>query len=265
MLVLLPIAAGALGFEAVTLGFSQAWTGSDYVTTSDGRQVTGSESFPIDPFLSVGARFGLLDGFGSSAMVLAVNPELQAGARYYVLYESGRVAPASIETGTGGEGNTLGRGSALIYTLRLALPVAYDIRFGGNAIFMSISPTFIFRIPGGDEALREDEPTLFPMYRSFYEFGRFVMPEVALGFRFALSDYLDATIRATYGLSIGDTVIAASSNDPTLPWYEEMRVGLGVDIGFRPPFGGLFREREDPLPEGVEPFPEGGEVAPNEE
>ena len=246
-----PAGAGALGLEAYTLGFQEAWTGNGY-TPEAGYEVTGSETVPLDGFASFGVRIGLLDGFLAERAVVSVVPSLQVGFRYYLLYSSGRVVPTQIETAFGAEGTTLGVGSSRVITVRLPIPVAYELRFGGGgAVWMSLSPTFVFRIPGGDVAIRDESENLSAMYGFFYGGMRFLMPEVALGYRFSLSDHLDATISATYGVSILDIV------DTTLPWYDQTRAAISVDLGFRPPLAGLFRDREEEqeLPAGVEPFP----------
>ncbi|MFW5689186.1 MAG: hypothetical protein ACOC1U_06375 [Spirochaetota bacterium] len=248
--LILPAGAGALGFEALTVGLSEAWTGNGTTTTASGEAITGSETTPIDPYLRLGARIGLLDGLLASGAVVAVEPRLEFGARRYLLLEDGRVVPTQIETATGGAGQTLQLGSARVVTLRLPLPVAYELRFlERHAAFMSISPTFVFRIVAGEEARREDVTSLAGMYSYFYGAGRFVMPELALGYRFGVSDFVEATVRATWGVSVADVL------DPVTPWWHENRIAITVDMGFRPPFGGALRERERTLPEGVEPFP----------
>jgi hypothetical protein len=255
LLALVPAAAFGLGFEAVTLGFAEAWTGNGYVPTPDDPggtydfEVTGSEPMPIDPFVSVGVRFGLLAGFESGA-VMGFSPALQLGWRRYLLLQSGRVVPAQIEAAAGAEGNTPGVGSADVLTVRLPLPLAFELRFGGNAVWMSISPTLQARLPVWGYELSSPDADLSGMFSFFYDDYRFVTPEAALGYRFRVSDHFEATIHATYGLSVMDVL------DTSLPWYDQMRIAVGVDLGFIPPFGDLTREREGELPPGVEPFPE---------
>lgn len=257
-ILLIAIAAGvsALGFEALTIGFAEAWIGNAYVPNPGGEydfDVTGSEPVPIDPFARAGARIGLVDGFIASRAVLAVNPTLELGWRRYVLFDSGRVAPAQIETATGKEGDVLGVGSARVLTLRLQLPLAYDVRFdNGNALSMTISPTGVFRIPVGQVELRDEEANLSGMYSFFYDRMRYLMPELSLGYRFRMSDYLETAIHVTYGVSVLDLL------DTTLPWYDQTRLAIGIDLGLIPPFGGLGRDREaeQQLPDGIEAFPE---------
>ena len=256
LLLMLPVAAFTLGFEALTLGFSQAWTGNGYVPTPDEPggpydfDVTGSEPTPIDPFVSFGARFVLIERFlGPSA--LSSSPAIQIGWRYYVLFDSGRVAPAQIETATGAEGTTLGLGSSRVLTVRIPVPIAYEVRFaGGSAAYMSISPTATFRLPAGDVVTRDEDTNLAGMYGFFYSRMRFLMPEFSLGYRFAMSESLEATIHATYGVSVLDVI------DETLPWYDQTRLAVGIDLGLRPPVSGLGRRRERVLPAGIDPFPE---------
>lgn len=260
------IAAGVsgLGFEAVTIGFAEAWTGNGYVPTPDdpgGRydfDVTGSEPVPIDPFARAGVRFGLMDGFIASRAVLAFGPTLELGWRRYVLFDSGRVAPAQVETATGAEGAVLGIGSARVLTLRLQLPIAYDLRFdNGNALYMTISPTGVFRIPVGQVELRDEDASLSGMYGFFYGSMRFLMPELTIGYRFRMSEYLETAIHVTYGVSVLDLM------DTTLPWYDQNRLAIGIDLGLIPPFAGLGRDRESEqeLPEDIEAFPEDDESA----
>lgn len=259
LFVLLPFSAPAVGFEAVTLGFSQAWSGNGYVPTPDDPggpydfDVTGSDPSPIDGFLGIGTRIVLIDGLLLSGATMGFSPALEIGSRRYVLFESGRVAPAQIETATGAEGNTLGRGSARVVTFRIPLPLSYEFRFaeGRHAVGMSISPTFVLRVRAGAVELRDADTDLSGMYDFFYSNARFIMPELSLGYRYTVSDALDVALHATYGLSIADVM------DTSLPWYDQMRIGVGATLGLRLPFGSLAREREGDLPEGVEPFPEG--------
>jgi hypothetical protein len=241
--------APALGFEGFSVGFTEAWTGNGYVTPEF--EVTGSEETPIDPFVRLGVRFGLLDGFIAENAVLSIMPALELGVRPYLLYASGIVVPTQIETGTGAEGNTLGQGSARVLTIRVPIPVAYELRFArGGAFFFTLSPTLVARVRVGQ--IWPGDADLSGMYTYFYERMRFLMPEVELGYRFRVSDWLESTIRATYGVSTLDLF------DDTLPWYDKTRVGLGVSVGFTPPFEGLFRDREETqrLPRGVDPDPE---------
>lgn len=254
-LTLMPFSAFALGFEALTLGFSEAWTGNAYVPNPGGAydfDVTGSEPMPVDAFGTAGVRFGLLDGLLARNAVLSVSPSLAVGARRYVLFESGIVAPAQIETATGSEADTLGRGSARVVTVRLAVPVAYEYRFsGGDAVYMSLSPTAVARIVAGAAATRDEDTDLSGMYTFFYDRLRYLMPELSLGYRFAMSDALEATIHATAGVSVLDLF----AND-AMPWYDQTRIAVGIDLGLRPPFGGLARPREEELPSGIAPFPD---------
>ncbi|MFW6292016.1 MAG: hypothetical protein ACOC7V_06765 [Spirochaetota bacterium] len=257
-LSLVPLSAFALGFEALTLGFSEAWTGNAYVpdpNDPDGPydfDVTGSEPMPIDAFATIGVRFGLLGGLPASSSVLSVSPSLAAGARRYVLFESGIVAPAQVETATGAEADTLARGSARVVTLRLAVPIAYEYRFaGGDALFMGVSPTGVARVVAGATVVRDKDTDLSGMYAFFYDRLRYLMPEVSLGYRIAISDALEATIHATAGISVLDLFV-----DTSMPWYDQTRIAVGIDLGLRPPFSALARAREGELPAGIAPFPE---------
>jgi len=251
-LVLAAPLAFAAGFESLTFGLAEAWTGNGYVSTPDDPggpydfDVTGSEPLPIDPFVSIGARFAL----AGVRAVLAFSPSVEVGARRYVLYESGRVAPTQIETALGAEGSTLGRGSARVVTVRLPLPLRFELRFGGSAFFLGVSPTGVFRIPGGQVVRRDEDTDLGGLYSFFYEDLRYLMPEASLGYRFAMSESVEAALSATWGVSVRDV------RDATLPWYDQMRAAVGFELGIRPPLSGLAREREEALPEGIEPFPE---------
>ncbi|MFW5688706.1 MAG: hypothetical protein ACOC3H_01360 [bacterium] len=254
VLAFVPTALFGLGLEAITLGFAEAWTGNGYVPTPNDPggeydfPVTGSEPTPIDPFGSIGVRIGVLNAFDSGG-VLTISPALEIGWRRYLLYASGRVVPAQIETALGDEDNVAGIGSADVLTLRVPIPIGFEFRFGDQALLMSISPTWQFRFPLAGFEIAEETGNLSGMTEFFMSNLRFLMPELALGYRFSMSDYLDATIRATAGVSVLDLM------DTSLPWYDQMRVSLGVELGFRPPFGGIAREREGELPEGIEPFP----------
>jgi hypothetical protein len=79
------------------------------------------------------------------------------------------------------------------------------------------------------------------MYAFFYGRNRFLMPEVQLGYRFPLSEYLETTIYAEYGVSILDLF------DTTLPWYDQTRVEVGIRFDLIPPFSGLARDRDPGL------------------
>lgn len=248
-------AVPALSVDAVLLGFSQAWTGNGYVPTPDDPDgpynfaVTGSEPMPIDPFLGFGARLVLLETT-AVAGALTWSPTLQVGWRYYLLFASGRVVPSQIEAAAGAEGDVPGIGSSRVVSVRLPLPIGYELRIGGaHALSIALSPTFVFRIPAGDVAPRDEDQDLSDMWGFFYDRMRFLMPELVLSYRFALSEYLEAALFATYGVSPLDLT------DTTLPWYDQMRIAAGIELGLRPPFAGLARRREDRLPEGVEPFP----------
>jgi len=251
-LILAAPLAFTAGLESLTFGLSQAWTGNGYVSTPDDPggpydyDVTGSEPLPIDPFVSAGVRFAL----AGDRAVLAFAPSIEVGARRYVLYESGRVAPAQIETALGAEGTTLGRGSARVVTVRIPLPLAFELRFGGNAVFLGLSPTGVFRIPAGAVERRDEETDLSGLTSFFYSNLRYLMPEASLGYRFAMSGSVEAALRATWGVSVRDL------RDATLPWYDQMRASIGFELGIRPPVSGLVREREQALPDGIEPFPD---------
>ena len=260
LLFVLATTAGALGFESISLSFAEQWTGNGYVPTPqnpggtyDFSDVTGSESFPLNAFLGAGVRIGLLDGFAGERSVLSVLPGLELGVRPYVLFESGIVVPTPIETGTGAEGNTLGRGSAQVLTVRIPLPVAYEIRFeNASAVYMSLSPTILARFRVRQLAIRDESTDLSGMYTYFYQGMRFLRPELSLGYRFAVSDWLESTVQLTYGVSLLDLF------DSTLPWYDQNEVRLSIALGATPPFTGLFRDREETqeLPRGVDPDPD---------
>ncbi len=245
----------ALSVDAVLLGFSQAWTGNGYVPTPDDPDgpynfaVTGSEAMPIDPFLGFGTRIVLLETTAVSG-ALTWSPTVQVGWRYYLLYASGHVVPSQIEAAAGAEGDVPGIASARVVSVRLPLPIGYEVRMAdAHAFSVALSPTFVFRIPAGDVAGGDEDPDLSNMWSFFYDRTRFLMPELVLSYRFAMSEYLEASLFATYGVSPLDLT------DTRLPWYDQMRIAAGIELGLRPPFAGLARPREPRLPEGVEPFP----------
>ncbi len=248
----------ALSVDALLLGFSQAWTGNGYAPTPADPggpydfDVTGSEAMPIDPFVGFGARLSLME---TESGALTLSPALQAGRRYYLLYASGRVVPSQIETAAGAEGDTPGIGSARVVSLRIPLPIGYELRVARAHTFsIAFSPTIVIRVPGGDVALKDEDGDLSGMWDYFYGRMRFLMPELVAAYRFTLSEYLETTLFATYGVSVLDLA------DPDLPWYDQMRVAAGIELGLRFPLTGLAREREDRLPEGVEPFPQATEA-----
>lgn len=250
-----PRAVPALSVDALLIGLSQAWTGNGYVPTPDDPggpydfPVTGSEAMPIDPFLGFGTRLVLLETTAITG-ALTLSPQLQVGWRYYLLYASGRVVPSQIEAAAGAEGEVPGVGSARVVSVRLPLPIGYELRIAdAHALSIAVSPTFVFRIPAGDVAPRDEAPDLSGMWGFFYDRMRFLMPELVLSYRFAMSEYLEAALFATYGVSPLDLT------DTRLPWYDQMRIAAGVELGLRPPLAGLARRRESRLPEGVEPFP----------
>lgn len=240
-LVTLPLTgAAALAFEAATLGYGQAWTGNAYVPPQF--EVTGSEAMPIDGFARMGARLSLVEGFIVERAVLSVHPALGIGLRYYLLYASGRVVPTQIETATGWDGE-LGLGAARFLTLRLQLPLAFEYRLaGGAALLLGVSPTTVFRIRAGHVEKQSEDTDLSGFGTYFYGSLRFLMPELTLAARFGVSDYLDSTVHATWGVSILDLT------DPVLPSWHEMRVEIGMTIGLKPTIEGLFRSRRERQP-----------------
>ena len=235
--------------DAITLGGHAAWTGNGYKPDPGDPggiydfSVTGSEAFPIDVFLSGGIRLTLRapeDGVGS-AIVFA--PQAELGMRRYLLYENGRVVPAQMETALGldEEGNP-GLGSARVVTLRAMPLIAYELRFQNRtALSFGFSPTILLRVRAGDIEVQTDRSDLRGMYAFFYGRNRFLMPEVQLGYRFPLSEYLETTIYAEYGVSILDLF------DTTLPWYDQTRVEVGIRFDLIPPFSGLARDRDPGL------------------
>lgn len=246
----LPGIASALGFESVMIELSESWTGNGYVPPEF--DVTGSESFPLDPMVGFAIRLGLMDGFTAQNAVLSLMPGVELGLRRYLLYESGIVVPTQVETAAGDESGTPGVGSASVLTIRIPVPVAYEYRFtNATALYMSLSPTIVGRIRVGGIA-PDESADLGGMYTFFYERLRFLMPEIALGFRFPVSEFLESTIRASFGVSVLDLL------DTSLPWYDKTRAAITVSLGARPPFSGLFRDREETqqLPRGVEERPE---------
>ncbi len=227
MLAALP-AAPAVEVEAVTIGMSHAWTGNGYVPTPGdpgGRYdfpVTGSEAAPLDTFAGMGLRVRLTGGPRSVA-VLTVAPSIQIGRRPYLVFASGRVVPTQIESAAGEEDGVPGIGSGQVTTLRLPVPLGFELRFAGrHAILIAVSPTVVVRIVPRD---------LPDMHAFFYDEMRFLMPEAAAGYRVSLGERLEATLYATYGVSVGDLP------DETLPVYDQMRVAAGIDVGIRPRSG----------------------------
>ncbi|TFH04942.1 MAG: hypothetical protein E4H09_02825 [Spirochaetales bacterium] len=243
LLILIPFSLGAIELRSVTVGFTEAWTGNGYkpdLSDPGGVydfQVTGSEALPIDPFLILGARLSLIDSLFLESGSLTVTPTAQIGFRHYLLYENGRVVPTQVETALGDdENNEPGLGSARVMTIRLAWPVSYELGFpGGSAAILGFSPTLLVRVRAGDLAYRTDRSDLAGMYGFFYGAMRFLMPEIHAGFRFPVSDFLQICISGDYGVSVFDLA------DATLPFYEQMRVQLGITAELIPPFSGLFR------------------------
>ena len=74
-----------------------------------------------------------------------------------------------------------------------------------------------------------------------------------------MSEFFETTVYAEYGVSILDLF------DTTLPWYDQMRVGLGVRFDLIPPFSGLTRDRNPGLdvPELDEAPTDGSEGEPD--
>jgi hypothetical protein len=106
------------------------------------------------------------------------------------------------------------------------------------AVSLAISPTLLLRIRAGDIEVQNDRSDLAGMYTFFYSNLRFLMPEAQIAYRFPLSDFLETTIYAEYGLSVLDTI------DTSLPWYDQMRVSAGIRFDLIPPLSGLARDRD---------------------
>ena len=248
--------------SAISIGVNGAWTGNGYKPdpTDPGGiydfSVTGSESFPIDYFLSGGIRMTLVQPFLGSAGALAFTPLVEIGARRYLLFENGRVVPTQEETALGDdENNNPGLGSARVLTIRAMPLVTYELTFANRtAIVMGISPTLLLRIRAGDIEVQTDRSDLRGMYSFFYGRLRFLMPEVHLGFRFPLSEFFEATLYSEYGVSILDLF------DASLPWYDQMRVEFGVRFDLIPPLGGMLRPRDPDID-----VPELADEQPSEE
>lgn len=231
----------ALELEAYTLGFGQAWTGNGYVPgNSFDFEVTGSETMPIDGFFSMGVRLLFLeDGFISQDGAFSLSPRVEVGFRRYALFESGRVSPAPVETGQVAEGNTLGPGSGDVLTVRVPAWFTYELRFeNGSAFYTAASPTIVVRFPVANFSLRDEDSSLSGMYGYFFGNLRFLSPEIGIGYRFRMSDYVEVGLGLEYGFSVFDLF------DTNYPVFDQMRLGAGVQLGFTPPFSGLLRERE---------------------
>jgi len=242
----------AIELESYMLGFGQAWTGNGHVPgNSYDFDVTGSEAMPIDGFFSVGVRILFLEsGFISPDGTFSLSPRIELGYRRYALFESGRVSPAPVETGQVAEGNTLGPGSGDVLILRVPAWVTYELRFANeSAFYTAVSPTLSLRFPVANFSLRDEDSNLSGMYSYFLGRFRFLMPEIGVGYRFQMSDYLEVTLGVEYGVSVVDLF------DTNYPIYDQMRLGAGVHLGFTPPFRGLFRDRdaEQELPPRTEP------------
>jgi hypothetical protein len=235
--------------DAISVGITGAWTGNGYKPDPSDPggiydfDVTGSEGVPIDFSLLGGVRLTLakpfLGGFGS----LTLTPTMQLGMRRYLLYENGRVVPTQRETALGSdEESNPGLGSARVVTLRTSALLAYEITFQNRmAIVLGVSPTFLLRVRAGAAEFQSERSDLRPMYSFFYSRLRFLMPEVHVAFRFPLSEYLESTLFADYGVSVLDLT------DTSLPVYDQMRVQVGIRFDLIPPYEGLLRDRDPGL------------------
>jgi hypothetical protein len=240
-LTLLPGTLAAVEFDAITLGFSQAWTGNGYVPNPGGTynfDVTGSEAMPIDGFARIGVRLSLLSGFISQEGVLALAPSLEFGLRRYALFESGRVVPAPAETGAVEEDGVAGPGTADVLTIRIPLAFHYQITYPSGAVLhTSASPTTVLRFPVANEVVKAGS-SLSGMSDWFYGQLRFLQPEIGVGYRIQVSPYLEAGVKLEYSLSLLDLF------DAGVPFYDQMRLALGFELSLIPPFSGLARPRD---------------------
>ena len=252
---------------ALTFGTSAAWTGNGYKPDPSDPggvydfSVTGSEGFPIDMYFSGGIRLDLKIPEEGAGSALTFTPQAELGMRRYLLYENGRVVPTQIETALGtDENDNPALGSARVVTLRLVPLLSYELRFANRmAVSVGFSPTLALRVRAGDIEVQNDRSDLRGMYAFFYGRSRFLMPEFHLAYRFPLSEFFETTVYAEYGVSILDLF------DTTLPWYDQMRVGLGVRFDLIPPFSGLTRDRNPGLdvPELDEAPTDGSEGEPD--
>lgn len=248
LILLISTTAGAFEFRAVTFGFAQAWTGNGYVPNPGGTfdfDVTGSEAMPIDGFGGLGVRFELLDQFISPGGALALAPAIEFGYRRYALFESGRVVPAPTETGNVEENGVIGPGSADVLTIRIPLAFRYEITYPSGAVLhTSASPTVLLRFPVANEVVRDSSTDLGGMTDWFFSNLRFLTPEIGAGYRVQISSAAEAGLTVTYGVSLVDLF------DSSVPFYDQMRLAVGLEVSLIPPFGGLVRPRDpDDLPD----------------
>ncbi|MEE8441209.1 MAG: hypothetical protein V3S41_05760, partial [Spirochaetia bacterium] len=252
MILCLTIASAAAaepGFQSIALLFSETWTGNAY------RQpyfdVTGSEGTPIDVSVGGGVRLNLVDPFLFDSVALTIDPRLVVGARRYLLYQSGWVVPASIETSLGADENLVpGFGSARVMTFSVVAPLGLEIGLGQSAaLTVGFSPTLVFRIRAGDADYLNDISDLNAMYPFFYGRLRWLRPELHLTGRFDISEYLAFAVRITSSVSILDP---ADPTLPTLPWWDQLQVAGTFELSATPPFSGLFRDPDEGEPQTAE-------------
>ena len=245
------VAAGAVSQESITVSFSETWIGNAYTNAYlSSISVTGSEGFPIDASLGAGTTLGLIDGFLFPNGRLIVSPMATIGWRNYLLFPSGRAVPSQFETGLGDEDGEPGLALVRVITLRASAPFALEIPVTEwFRTSVGVSPTLLIWVPGWAPVWQTDWTDQWGAYGFLYGWFRFFAPELHLAASFDVSPYLSFGIRTFASVSVADVVASIfDMGSPTLPFWDQARIGVSLELTARPPFSGLFRDPDqDPV------------------
>lgn len=243
LLITAPLSAFEL--DSITVGGGELWTVNRYnlpwaesvlQALAPDRDVTltGSAGVPIDPEATAGVRFAVAQ-LRDGAFPVSFEPSLGLSARNYLLYPSGRVVPTQVETELGDEMGQpgVGRQRLLTATVRIPWYIGYQIvpRYG---VAFGVSLSTLWRIPFFDNA---GEPRGVAGY--FYENARFFMPELILLNRIEVTDALGADIVASAMLPVYHIW-----DGNQLPFFDQAKVGIGVQLRVRLPLSQLLPEAE---------------------
>jgi hypothetical protein len=244
--MLAAVPAGAVELRDLMLIFSETFTANAYQPPT--YNVTGSEGAPIDASAGAGTTLVVVNSLFYSGGSLTVTPSATIGYRNYLLFPSGKAVPTQIESGLGDEFGSSGLALARIVTLRLAAPVAFEMATSpATRLSLGLSPTVLLRIPFG-APLEVSPGDGLGVLGFLYSRLRFLEPEIHLAVMFDISPYLTLGIRAYASVSMWDAIApesyGPSGSEVALPFWDQARIGVSVELAARPPFGGLLRDRK---------------------
>ena len=169
------------------------------------------------------------------------------GWRNYLLYPSGRAVPSQFETGLGDEDGESGLALVRVITLRASAPFSLEIPVTEwFRTSVGVSPTLLIWLPGWAPVVQNDWTDQWGAYGFLYAWFRFFAPELHLLATFDVSPYLSFGIRTFASVSLAEVVASIFDiGNPTLPFWDQARIGISLELTATPPFSGLFRKRDE--------------------